>query len=139
MTHTSCHTWEWVIWLITCSPSYVSHDSFPWLILMCDIVYCFFNTVRARNSSYAQDGVEELWHMSHDLFSWVTFFFFQTQSEAGIVDMLKRYRSSGRKVFLVTNSLWYVTWYTVTWLGDICDMNGSHRDTVLSHEFADML
>jgi HAD superfamily 5'-nucleotidase-like hydrolase len=31
------------------------------------------------------------------------------QAEPGIIDMLKRYRASGRKVFLVTNSLWDYT------------------------------
>ncbi|EKX41962.1 hypothetical protein GUITHDRAFT_112094 [Guillardia theta CCMP2712] len=31
------------------------------------------------------------------------------QSEPGIVDMLRRYRRSGRKVFLLTNSLWDYT------------------------------
>ena len=31
------------------------------------------------------------------------------QQEPGIIDMLKRYRSSGRKVFLLTNSLWDYT------------------------------
>lgn len=31
------------------------------------------------------------------------------QAEPGIIDMLKRYRASGRKVFLLTNSLWDYT------------------------------
>ena len=39
------------------------------------------------------------------------------QSEPGIIDMLKRFRASGRKVFLVTNSLWD---YTNVVMNHIC-------------------
>jgi len=50
------------------------------------------------------------------------------QSEPGIVDMLKRYRASGRKVFLVTNSLWDYTNVVMNHIFGFSDENDRNLD-----------
>lgn len=54
------------------------------------------------------------------------------QSEPGIVDMLRRFRQSGRKVFLVTNSLWE---YTNTVMNHI---NGNSRRSSWTLDWLDL-